>query len=226
MTDSPDRDSFDALASEYDALKLRVIPHYREIQALVNRYAAIPSKVSGRVLELGLGTGQWAEHFLASHPQVELHGIEFSEKMREIASARLQRFEHRVRLYDLDLNEGLPPGLFERVVSFFAIHHVRDKARLIREVSDRLVTGGRLLYADITAAPTPDIEQLHVDGWVEFMRNEGLEEDRIPHVLKDHRENDLPETTRAQLVYMQHAAFDAITVLWSHEKFVLFFGQK
>jgi putative AdoMet-dependent methyltransferase len=226
MSDSPTRDAFDALASDYDALKLRVIPGYREIQALVDRYAGIPDQPATRVLELGLGTGHWAEQFLASHSQVEYHGIEFSQKMRELAAARLRRFQRRVHLYDLDLNEGLPRGSFDLVASFFAIHHVRDKARLLRDVFGRLAPGGRLLYADITSAPTPALEQLQLDGWADFMRNAGLEEERIPHVLRDHRENDLPETTQRQLTYMHEVGLDGVSVLWSQEKFVLFFGQK
>jgi len=49
------RETFDRLADEYDDLKLRVIPGYRQVQNLALRYAT--TKPRPRVLELGCGTG-------------------------------------------------------------------------------------------------------------------------------------------------------------------------
>jgi hypothetical protein len=34
-----------------------------------------------------------------------------------------------------------------------------------------------------------------MDGWVAFMRGAGLDPERIPHVLADHREHDIPESS-------------------------------
>ena len=76
------RATFDRLASEYDELKLRVIPGYRQVQDLVLRYAR--GHPRERVLELGCGTGEWASAFLRSHPAVRYVAVEFSPKMREI----------------------------------------------------------------------------------------------------------------------------------------------
>ena len=226
MASSSVREGFDRIAREYDALKLRVIPGYREVQALVDRYARVPDQAPAHVMELGSGTGEWAERLLGRHSNVVFDGVEFSEQMRDIARRRLEPFRDRVRLHDADLNHALPRGCFDLVVSFFALHHVRDKKRLIGEISARLVEGGRFLWADITRAATPALEQLFLDDWVAFMRQAGLAEERIPHVLQDHRENDLPETAKSQVAYMQRAGFDPAAVVWSNGKFVLFFGRR
>ena len=225
MASTSVREGFDRVAGEYDALKLRVIPGYREVQALVDQYAAVPEPAPARVLELGSGTGEWAERFLEGHPKAEFEAVDFSDQMRSIAAHRLEPFGSRVRLHASDLNGALPRGCFELVVSFFAIHHVSDKGRLVGEVAARISEGGRFLWADITAASAPALEQLFVDDWVAFMRQAGLEEERISHVLRDHRENDLPETVERQLGYLQQAGFDPAAVLWSRGKFALFFGQ-
>ena len=226
MTSSSVREGFDRIAEEYDALKVRVIPGYREVRALVDHYAAVPARTPARVLELGLGTGEWAEGFLTRHPEVEFEVVDFSDRMRSIARRRLEPFRDRLRLHSTDLNDRLPQGCFDLVVSFFALHHVREKSRLVAEVSSRLVEGGRFLWADITAAEPPALEQLFLDDWVAFMRQAGLEEEGISHVLQDHRENDLPETVESQLGYMRRAGFDPAAVVWSHGKFVLFFGRR
>jgi tRNA (cmo5U34)-methyltransferase len=218
------RDTFDEVASEYDELKLRFIPGYRQVQEMALRYAE--SGGAARVLELGCGTGEWAAKFFQKHPGAEYSAIEFSENMRELAAARLAAHGDRVRLIDQDLNSPLPKGAFDLVVSFFAIHHVEDKERLFREVFDRLCPGGRLIFADITVAADPDLERAFLDGWIAFMRESGLEEERIAGVLEDHRQNDLPEPSAQLLRYLQTAGFALAEVIWSLEKFVVFFAGK
>jgi ubiquinone/menaquinone biosynthesis C-methylase UbiE len=220
------REGFDRIAEEYDAIKVRVIPGYREVQALVDRYAALPEGSPARVLELGLGTGEWAGHFLKRHPEAEFEGVDFSDRMRGIAGRRLEPFRDQVRLHATDVNHRLPRGCFDLVVSFFALHHVREKSRLVEEISSRLVEGGRFLWADITTAGTPALEQLFLDDWVAFMRQSGLDDGEISNVLQDHRENDLAEPVESQLGYMRRAALDPAAVVWSQGKFVLFFGRR
>jgi ubiquinone/menaquinone biosynthesis C-methylase UbiE len=156
------RATFDALATEYDELKLRVIPGYRQVQDLVLRYAS--GHPRERVLELGCGTGEWASAFLRSHLAAEYVAIEFSPKMRDIASTRLSFDENRCQLLDHDLNGVLPAGPFDLVVSFFAIHHVHDKQRLAENVFASLAFGGLFLYADITVMPDPVLERSCLDG--------------------------------------------------------------
>jgi ubiquinone/menaquinone biosynthesis C-methylase UbiE len=221
---SPVRNTFDRLASEYDDLKLRVIPGYRETQQIALRYAAASSV--GRVLELGCGTGEWAARFLDSHPNAEYMAVEFSDKMREIASQRCAMDGRRIRVLSDDLNVSFPAGPFDLVVSFYAIHHVRDKQRLFRSIHDNLSANGRLIYADITIARDPVLEDLFLEGWVAFMRGAGLGEERIGHILADHRENDLPETATWQLAIMKATGFGFAELAWTREKFALFYAKK
>lgn len=163
MCGPPDvRATFDRLATEYDELKLRVIPGYRRVQDLAIRYASAHPRE--RVLELGCGTGEWASAFLQNHPAAQYVAIESSPKMRERASTRLASHGTRFRLLDRDLNGSLPVGPFDLIVSFFAIHHVHNKQRLVENVFASLASGGLFMYADITVAPDPVLEQ-------SFLRN-------------------------------------------------------
>jgi SAM-dependent methyltransferase len=216
------RDTFDRLAAECDELKLRIIPGYRRIQDMALRYAGTPSSI----LEPGCGTGQSAAMLLERNPGAEYTAIEFSARMRELARARLAAHGDRVRLVDQDLNSSLPSGRFDLVVSLFAIHHVEDKARLFRQVFDRLRSGGRLVFADITIARDPSLERAFLDGWIEFMREAGLGDGVIFGVLEDHRMNDLPEPCERQLEFLRTAGFTPVEVVWSLEKFVLMVASK
>lgn len=220
----PVRDTFDRLASEYDELKLRVIPGYRQVQDLALRYANAISRM--RVLELGCGTAEWASTFLRSQPTANYVAVEFSPKMRDCAARRLESHRTRVELLDQDLSASLPGGPFDLVVSFFAIHHVENKQRLVEEVFASLVSGGLFLYADITVAADPALERAFQDGWVAFMLEAGLELERIPYVLADHRDNDLAESSSTQLSYLQAAGFAPAEIIWCWEKFAVFYGAK
>ena len=218
------RDTFDRLADEYDELKLRVIPGYREVQDLALRYAnQVPAQ---RVLELGCGTAEWASTFLRSHPAAAYVAVEFSPKMRDLASRRLGSHGTRARLLDQDLNASLPAGPFDFVVSFFAIHHVGNKQRLVEEVFASLAPGGSFLYADITVAADPALERAFQEGWVAFMLEAGLDPERIPHVLADHGDNDLAESSSAQVSYLRAAGFAPAEIVWCREKFAVFYGAK
>jgi ubiquinone/menaquinone biosynthesis C-methylase UbiE len=218
------RATFDRLAREYDELKLRVIPGYRQVQDLALRYAS--ERPRDRVLELGCGTGEWASAFLRSHAASEYVAIEFSPKMRDIASNRLSLHGSRCQLLDHDLNDALPDGPFDLIVSFFAIHHVHNKQRLVENVFGSLASSGLFLYADITVMADPLLERSCLDGWVSFMQGAGLDPERIPYVLADHRENDLAESASTQLSYLRAAGFAPAEVIWSWEKFALFYAAK
>ena len=199
------RDTFDRLASEYDKLKLRVIPGYRQVQDLALRYAS--ARPSQRVLELGCGTGEWALAFLRNHPEADYVALEFSPNMRDLASTRLAAHRTRLQLLDQDIDASLPEGPFDLVVSFFAVHHVENKQRLVHDVFASLASGGVFLYADITIGSDPGLERSFLDGWVAFMRGAGLDPERIPHVLADHREHDIAESSSTQLAYLRAAGF-------------------
>jgi tRNA (cmo5U34)-methyltransferase len=220
------QETFDHVAAGYDRLKLLIIPHYEEIVALVNDYTTYPENQALRVLELGTGTGQWAADFLTRHPRSQYAGIEFSPRMRELAQRRLASFKHRVKLLADDLNSVELESGYDLVVSFFTIHHVEDKGELFAKVYQSLNPDGVFIYADITRAKDPDLEQHFMNSWVKFMVSTSLEQERIPRIIQDHLENDIPETISVQLKAFQVAGFRAFDLIWRHEKFAAFYSRK
>jgi SAM-dependent methyltransferase len=139
---------------------------------------------------------------------------------------RLSSYGTRFRLLNHDLNGSLPEGPFDLVVSFFAIHHVVNKQRLVENVFASLAPGGLFLYADITVAEDPGLERSFLHGWVAFMMGAGLDAERMSHVLADHRDNDLPESTSTQLSYLRAAGFAPAEVIWCQEKFAVFYAAR
>jgi tRNA (cmo5U34)-methyltransferase len=113
------------------------VPRYDELQAETIKSIPFPP---GRVLELGIGTGETTRRLLAAHPQAEIVGLDSSPEMvfraRELADdVRLARME-----------DPLPDGPWDLVVSVLSVHHLTEEQkrtlfRRVREQSRALVLG-------------------------------------------------------------------------------------
>ena len=217
--------TFDKAAKDYDRIIVQIVPKYREIERLIQGYLAFPKSCRLSILELGTGTGKWASGVLRAYPKAHYHGIDFSEQMLQIASRRLKRFADRVLLENLDLNQEIPAGKFDLIYSAFAIHHIRDKHSLFSELRNLLKPDGLFLYADVTIASGPDLEELFLDRWKTFMRNSPWPNHKIKTIIDDHLENDIPEVVEVQLKYLREAGFRSCDIIWRHEKFAVFHAK-
>ena len=126
------------------------MPAYDELQdAIAHATAGIQVE---RVLELGVGTGETSKRVLDLHPEAELIGIDESAEMLAAASASLAADLRVSRLQD-----PLPEGNFDLVVSALAVHHLDSagKADLFARVADRLRPGGRFVLGDVVVPNDP-----------------------------------------------------------------------
>jgi tRNA (cmo5U34)-methyltransferase len=136
----------------YPALVRREVPDYERLQ---DETAAATGSGARRVLELGTGTGETALRVLARHPRATLVGVDASDLMLEGARAALPADRVDLRLGRLE--DPLPHGPFEVVVSALAIHHLDGpaKADLFARVAKRLAPGGRFVLADVVVPEDP-----------------------------------------------------------------------
>jgi len=127
------------------------IPRYDDLQEAV--VAATAGIDAHRILELGTGTGETATRLLASHPATTLVGIDASEAMLAVARVKLQ-----ADLLVQRLEDPLPKGPFELVVSVLAVHHLdaNEKRDLFRRVRDLLAEGGRFVLGDLVIPERPE----------------------------------------------------------------------
>lgn len=97
-----------------------------------------------QILELGVGTGLTAKRVLEEHPLAHLVGIDESEAM--LAAADITGDLRVSRLED-----PLPEGPFDLVVSCLTVHHLDadGKRDLFRRIAEVLRPGGRFVLADV-----------------------------------------------------------------------------
>jgi tRNA (cmo5U34)-methyltransferase len=170
-----------------DAIRVE-IPRFDEFQDAV---AEATRDVDARsVLELGVGTGETARRVRALHPRASWIGIDASEAM--LARAREALADADLRLGRLE--QELPAGPFDLVVSALAVHHLPPdgKRDLFRRVASVLKRGGCFVLGDVVVPERPEDAQIEIDGVV-----------------------DLPDSTADQLSGLREVGFVA-EVVWAH----------
>jgi tRNA (cmo5U34)-methyltransferase len=135
---------------EYLDLMRSEMPGYERLQ---DTAAAATGSGATRILELGTGTGESALRVLARHPGATLIGIDASADMLAAAGTVLPDADLRVAR----LQDPLPAGPFDLVVSVLAVHHLDGpaKADLFRRVATVLDPGGRFVLADVVVPDDP-----------------------------------------------------------------------
>lgn len=132
------------------------LPRYEELQD-----AAAAATVDGfeprEILELGTGTGETARRVLALHAGAKLTGLDESPPMLEEARRSLPPEQLR-ELHVGRLQDPLPSGPFDLVLSALAVHHLisAEKRDLFHRVAAVLVPGGRFVLADVVIPERPE----------------------------------------------------------------------
>jgi tRNA (cmo5U34)-methyltransferase len=141
-------------AESYLDLMRAEVPDYERLQDEATE--ATRRFEAAIVLELGTGTGETARRVLAAHPRARLTGIDSSEDM--LAAARVLLDPARVDLRPGRLEDPLPAGPFDLVVSVLAVHHLKGQAKagLFGRVEAVLRPGGRFVLADVVVPERPE----------------------------------------------------------------------
>jgi tRNA (cmo5U34)-methyltransferase len=155
------------------------LPGYEELQEAVA--AAADGLNVETVLELGTGTGETASRVLARHPRAGWTGIDASEPMLDRARERFPGADLRLAR----LEDPLPEGPFDLVISALAVHHLdADGKRALFErvarVTDAFVLG------DVVVPERPEDAVIEIDGVY-----------------------DVPSSVAEQLSWLREVGFDA-----------------
>ena len=110
---------------------------------------------AAEILDLGTGTGETARRVLDRHPGARLTGVDESEEM--LAAARETLAGRAVHLQPGRMEDALPRGPFDLVVSALAVHHLdgAGKADLFARIHAVLRPGGRFVMADVIVPEDP-----------------------------------------------------------------------
>ncbi len=97
-----------------------------------------------RVLDLGCGWGSLSLWMAERYPEAEIVGVSNSQGQRRHIEARAQDLGlTNLSIHTADINDFMPPGSFDRVVSIEMFEHMRNWNELLRRISTWLRPGGK-----------------------------------------------------------------------------------
>lgn len=143
----------------------KALPLYDELQDQVLHACA--DVTAARMLDLGAGTGETSRRYLDAHPGTQVVALDAKEGMLQIAAGVLGA-NADLRLGRLE--DPLPEGPFDLVVSALAIHHLPapGKAVLFCGIAERLSPGGRFVMGDVVVADGEVSHPAPLDPAVDF----------------------------------------------------------
>lgn len=218
MAANNSRAVFDATAATYDRDRMRLIPSHEAFYAAA--LELIPSHAL-RIVDLGAGSGLFSAMLRSAFPDAHLHLIDFSEPMLTLARARLG--EHPLLHYTLaDYTTTSLPCDCDAVVSALSIHHLDDAAKraLLPRILDALHPGAIFINADHIAGPSPELELLYQQRWLDDVRALGATEQQIAESLFRQVE-DRRSPIEPQLAWLHEAGFRDVDCWYKHSSFAV-----
>lgn len=149
----------------YLELMAQEIPDYPTLQdQLVAAASTVPAAM---ILDLGVGSGLSAHRVADAHPAARLVGIDNNIDM--LTAARSALDPARTELHQRRLEDPLPAGPFDLIVSMLAVHHLDGpgKADLFARVAANLSPGGRFVLADLVVPDDPADVVTPIDGVID-----------------------------------------------------------
>jgi tRNA (cmo5U34)-methyltransferase len=186
------------------------LPHRLEAYAAL--VETLPDRVR-RVLDLGCGDGEVTARVLAAHPDAEALACDFSPEMLGRARERFADVP-AVTVVEHDLDDPLPVawGIFDVIVSAFAIHHVVDarKRALYGEVFQLLEPGGIFCNLEHVDSPTPELHEAFL-----VAIGKSLAEDDPSNKLV---------AVETQLTWLRELGFEHVDCHWKWREMALLAG--
>ncbi len=187
------------------------IPHRGEGEAAMLEH--LPLSAS-RVLDLGTGTGRLLTMAKQRWPAAQAVGVDFSPTMLELVRTRFAG-DSSIAIVEHNFDNPLPNlGVFDVVLSSFAIHHVvhERKRSLYAEIFDLLAPGGVFCNLEHVASPTPRLHEV-------FLQSMGVAPDN------DDPSNKLLDV-ETQLHWLREIGFTDMDCHWKWRELVLLSGRR
>ena len=221
------KEHFELKYSDYDELIRNLIPRYEEMHKLV--VDSLPSSKDAklRILDLGIGTGQTALKTLEKFPNACIDGIDISRKMIEQGKERLKKYFSRVTFFESDITGFQFTKKYDAAIAVLCIHHLnsKQKQQFFSRVYRSLKEKGIFIIADIVKFDTEKETREKEQEWKKFLiKNLGEKEGN--YWFENYQQEDLPDSTKNQLKWLEAAGFDDVTCIWEHINYAVIIAKK
>ncbi len=214
-------------ATEYDRVIRTFIPGYEAMLATQLHWLATALPETGRVLDLGGGTGSLAQAVAERFPRAHIQVWDIDPKMLAVAAERLRPYGDRVTLVQRSFHDPLPEA--HAVVASLALHHVREreqKTRIYANVFQGLHTAGLFLNADCVMNSAPMADAEYYRTWETFMGSMGIPPAEAKRHFAAWAEEDRYFSIAAELTMLAEAGFPFPDCFWKQGPIAIYGGYK
>jgi tRNA (cmo5U34)-methyltransferase len=221
-------DAFDASVDYYDQWIRIALPGYDELFGTATSLIPFDSNRAIDVLDLGAGTGLFAQHLLGAFPQARFTLVDLASKLLEVASARFADRSAQFTYVTADYRAIEAPPQYDAVVSSLSIHHLQhsEKADLFRRIFGLLRDGGVFINVDQIRPESRQMELLYRSRWLEQVRGLGGTEEQIAHSLERRERHDHDAFLGNQLRWLREAGFETADCVYKNWFVGVFFAQR
>jgi tRNA (cmo5U34)-methyltransferase len=220
--------AFDQSVEYYDKWMKLALPSYDELFEITRELIPFAVNKPIEVLDLGAGTGLFSEHVFRKYLRAKFTLCDLAPKMLDVARKRFQehpsQFEYRVG----DYRELNGENRYDLVISSLSIHHLEDeeKRQLFKQIYRALKDTGIFINVDQIKGPTPEMQKLYWENWLEKVREKGAEKDQIQASIQRRKEYDKDATLTDQLAWLSEAGFVNVDCVYKNYFIGVFFVEK
>ncbi|MBP7236766.1 MAG: class I SAM-dependent methyltransferase [Petrotogaceae bacterium] len=166
-------------------------------------YRKVLEKNTPSVLDIGFGTGILTAKLYEQG--CKIYGQDFSAKMLEIASKKMEQ----AQFYQGDFSHGLVKPLrkytYDFIIATYSLHHLTDKEKIsfLKELKELLKADGMIIVGDIAFETRIELEKCRIEAGREW-------DDTEVYFVVDELKKELPglmfERTSycAGILYLEH----------------------
>ncbi|WP_138497264.1 class I SAM-dependent methyltransferase [Nostoc sp. PA-18-2419] len=226
-----------ANTADFDTGIRQLLPRYDEMLEVITR--CLPS-TTGRILELGCGTGELSLKILNSHPDTEVIALDYSPRMLQFAQEKIAAAGYQQRWTGIEADFGdwanNPEKLdiaskFDACVSSLAIHHLQDemKLKLFERIATSLTQDGCFWNADPTLPESPALAEVYQAAREKWAVQEGINLTEIhakrgTSSTQGYSSQNQVATLDTHLQMLTTAGFKTVAVPWKYYGLTVFGG--
>ncbi len=217
---------FDSIAAEYDEAIHRCFPRYPEMLDMLIDFSP-PSLQPKRIVDLGCGSGNLAERIVARYPSAELHLVDLSAELLNVAERRLSG-KANCHFYPQNmLDVNFEAGSVDLIYSSIAVHHLtpEEKQVLFTRCQSWLSDDGAMLMADQCAGATATLVEQHHAYWQKLSKCAGASEEEWQAWQQHERQHDYHETASELQRKFSKAGIETTDIVWRYLLWTIVIAQ-
>jgi len=201
-------------SSIYDEYITNVLPYYQEYHNQVLDVVRAMGIYSPVWLDTGCGTGTLAMRILETYPEIKLTLCDPSEKMLDIAKAKLTGND--IRFFNLS-SEQLPFENEFDVVTAIQCHHylsLEGRENAVKACYKALKEDGVFITFENIKMETDEADAIALKRWQTFLQEHGNSSEDVRMHIERRGVEVFPITIAQHMELLKKCGFRSVNVLW------------